>query len=285
LNPLLTNISVIPNGVDYEYFAPQKRLKVQGSGHKEIPRKTMRLRPNAKSEIRNPKSELSPMPHVYPVKFLPRGMPQPILLGASGDHFTGAPCLPREMGDQFHCGPMLLFTGALDYHANVDGLTWFCEEILPGIKTNIPEVQFYIVGSNPCQKVRNLANGNGVNVTGFVEDIRPFYQLADLCVIPLRLARGIQNKVLEAMSMEKSVVTTNTAIQGISALNGEHLIVANTPEDFSKAILTLLNDEDRRRKLGIKAREFVKANYNWQRNITKLEELILGGVSSQGSES
>ena len=236
LNPHLTNISVIPNGVDYNYFAPQERHKAQSSGQKKISRKTMRLQPNIKSEIRNPKSEISPMPH--------------------------APC------------PMLLFTGAMDYYANVDGVKWFCDNIYPEIQINFPNTEFHIVGSNPNANVKALQNNNGVKVTGFVENTRLFYEKAYICVIPLRMARGIQNKVLEAMSMEKAVITTSQAIQGITAVNGEHLVVADEPKEFAQSVVTLLKDKDRRFTLGKNARRFVKTNYNWQTNMEKLEELL-----------
>ena len=170
--------------------------------------------------------------------------------------------------------PVLVFTGAMDYHANVDAVVWFCREIFPTLKACIPQIQFYIVGSNPSQKVKLLENGDGVKVTGFVEDIRPYYQRADVCVIPLRLGRGVQNKVLEAMSMGKAIVTTPKALEGISAVAGEHLLVGNDRESISRAILMLLNDEDLRIKLGAKARQQVRTHYNWSVNTKKLESLL-----------
>jgi sugar transferase (PEP-CTERM/EpsH1 system associated) len=228
-NPHLTNITVIPNGVDYKYFAPQKRHTAQGARYKDSSSNALNLEPCALC-------------------------------------------------------PKLMFAGAMDYYANVDGVTWFCEEIFPGIKASLPEAQFYIVGSNPCQEIRNLGNGDGIRVTGFVEDIRPFYEKADICVIPLRLARGIQNKVLEAMSMEKAAITTSQAIQGITAVDGEHLAVADEPKDFAQAVVTLHKDTNRRRTLEKNARRFVKTNYNWQTNMKKLEKLISRGVGSPESE-
>jgi len=170
--------------------------------------------------------------------------------------------------------PLLVFTGAMDYHANVDAVVWFCKEIFPALKARIPHIQFYIVGSNPCQKVKLLENGDSIKVTGFVEDIRPYYQGAHVCVIPLRLGRGVQNKVLEAMSMGKAIVTTPKALEGISAVAGEHLLVGNDQESISRAILMLLNDQDLRIKLGAKARHYVKTHYNWSSNTKKLESLL-----------
>ena len=172
--------------------------------------------------------------------------------------------------------PTLLFTGAMDYHANVDGVTWFCQNIFPGIKKQYPNACFYIVGSNPHPSVIALDKIDGVHVTGFVDDIRPYYQMADVCVIPLRLARGVQNKVLEAMAMAKPVVTTSAAIQGISAVDGQHLVVADNPEDFTATINDLCNDMNRRETLALAGRRFVKQHYDWDTNLDFLDGLIAG---------
>lgn len=170
--------------------------------------------------------------------------------------------------------PLLLFPGAMDYHANVDGVVWFCNQIFPMIKKEIPECSFYIVGSNPTPEVVVLGKMPGVIVTGFVEDIRPYYQMADICVIPLRLARGIQNKVLEAMAMEKPVVTTTKAAEGIQASNGEHLIVEDSEEGFSKAVIKMIRDKSEGARLGKLARNFVVKNYDWATNMKMFEALL-----------
>ncbi len=170
---------------------------------------------------------------------------------------------------------ILMFAGAMDYYANIDGVRWFCEEIFPGIKKAYPETQFYIVGSNPRPEVQNLAKSDSVTVTGFVEDIRGYYQDADICVIPLRIARGVQNKVLEAMSVGKAVVSSSAAIQGISATPGEHLLVADTPEEFIKHLTTLMENETLRKEFGGRAREFVTSHYDWETNMGKLDGLLV----------
>jgi sugar transferase (PEP-CTERM/EpsH1 system associated) len=170
--------------------------------------------------------------------------------------------------------PVLLFTGAMDYHANVDGITWFHDKVLPIIKKEYSQIQFFIVGSNPVSKVRNLATNNGVKVTGFVDDIRPFYNSADISVIPLRLARGIQNKVLEAMAMKKPVVATSKAVEGIRIDPENHCWVADDAKDFAKKVCSLLKDASRREQLGKNARKYVKKNYNWKTNLSKFEEIL-----------
>jgi len=175
----------------------------------------------------------------------------------------------------------LLFTGAMDYWANVDGVLWFCEKILPIVKDRYPKVQFYIVGSNPNPEIKKLGHNNkSINITGFVEDIRPYYNNADICVIPLRIARGIQNKVLEAMSMGKAVVTTSTAVQSIKATSGEHLLVEDNSDKFAEAVSMLLKNHTLRNYLGTNARRFVKSNYNWQGNMKKFDELM--GLTKAG---
>jgi sugar transferase (PEP-CTERM/EpsH1 system associated) len=170
--------------------------------------------------------------------------------------------------------PVLLFTGAMDYHANIDGVTWFHDKVLPMIKKEYPQVQFFIVGSNPASTVRNLATNNGVKVTGFVDDIRPFYNSADISVVPLRLARGIQNKVLETMAMEKPVVATSKAVEGIKAVAENQLLVADSPTEFATKICSLLKDKSQRKLLGKNARKFVEKNYNWEKNLQKLDKIL-----------
>ncbi|MEA3417132.1 MAG: TIGR03087 family PEP-CTERM/XrtA system glycosyltransferase [Thermodesulfobacteriota bacterium] len=173
--------------------------------------------------------------------------------------------------------PTLLFTGAMDYWANVDGVLWFCEKIFPIVKDRYPKVQFYIVGSSPNTEIQKLGHNNkSINITGFVEDIRPYYKEADVCVIPLRIARGIQNKVLEAMSMGKAVVTTSAAVQSIKATPGEHLLVEDNSDKFVEAVFRLLENNTLRNYLGTNARQFVKSNYNWQTNMKKFDKLIYG---------
>lgn len=171
-------------------------------------------------------------------------------------------------------GPVLLFTGAMDYHANVDGVSWFCYEILPKIKTKLKDVQFYIVGSKPAPEVKELEQIEGVHVTGFVEDIRPYYAMADVCVISLRIARGVQNKVLEAMAMGKATVVTSVAVQGLSFDYTQSIMIADTKEEFADKVLHVLEKESIRDELGAKARDFVIKHYQWERNMNTLNMLL-----------
>ena len=212
--PHARNVSVIPNGVDYEYFSPKQ------------------LTPSTQSFMEDSQ--------------------------------------PATRNSQ----PILLFTGAMDYRANIDGVTWFCNKIYPIVKRRFPQVKFYIVGANASAKVRSLATNDSVKVTGFVEDILPYYAAATICVIPLRFARGVQNKVLEAMAVGKAVVTTSKGINGICAIPREHLLVEDEPQGFAEAVSQLLTDRILSERLGERAREFAMIGHDWPTHMKKLEVLL-----------
>ena len=170
--------------------------------------------------------------------------------------------------------PTLMFAGAMDYYANIEGVIWFCSHILPKIKEKFPDVRFMIVGSNPSPEVRALSKIDNVEVTGFVEDIREYYKKTDVCVIPLRIARGIQNKVLEAMAMEKPVVSTSAAFSGINAEAGKHLMVEDNEDAFAESVMELLSNRDHAHTLGRAARTVVKSEYAWDTCLKKLDEIL-----------
>ena len=169
----------------------------------------------------------------------------------------------------------VVFTGAMDYFANIDGVIYFSREIFPLIKKDISDVEFYIVGSRPTQVVKALEKEKGIFVTGFVEDIREYMTTAAVCVVPLRIARGIQNKILEAMACGLPVVTTRKALSGINASSGNDILVSDHPEDFAKKIVMLLNNDSERAKIGANARKYVEKNHNWQNCLAGIEELLI----------
>lgn len=171
--------------------------------------------------------------------------------------------------------PLLLFTGAMDYQPNIDGVLWFYEQIYPLIRKTMPQVYFFIVGSRPTEEVTKLHGKDGITVTGFVDDIRPYYAAADLSVVPLRLARGVQNKVLEALAMGNAVVTTSKALEGIEARPGRELMVADNPETFAQQVLDLLAQPKKRTQLGLLGRQFVNQHHRWDDNMRKLEKLVI----------
>ncbi len=170
--------------------------------------------------------------------------------------------------------PILIFTGVMDYFANEDGVAWFCNHVFEKIKEKIPNTQFYIVGNNPTEAVKNLSKIEGVHVTGYVDDIREFYWMADICVIPLRIARGLQNKVLEAMATGNAIVATSNASDGVIVHEDMDIIIADDEDHFARAVVALLEDEAKRIALGEKAKENVYRHYSWDANLAKLGALI-----------
>jgi len=171
-------------------------------------------------------------------------------------------------------GFVLVFTGAMDYWPNAEGVIWFAQEIFPQIKKVFPEVTFFIVGKDPLPEVKRLSVDPRLRITGYVEDARDYLALADVCVVPLRLARGVQNKILEAMAMGKPVVATSAAVEGIKARPGEHLLVADSPDEFAEAVNLLLRERPLAEKMGKAARKQVEKHYSWEKNLTKLEEFL-----------
>lgn len=167
---------------------------------------------------------------------------------------------PYNDGDE-----VLVFTGAMDYWPNIDAVTWFANEVFPEITRLAPRARFYIVGSNPSETVKQLARLDRVEVTGRVEDIRPYLQFSRAAVAPMRIARGIQNKVLEAMAMEKPVIVSDSGFEGIHAEPGKELLLANTPKEILSHIPRLMAGAYD--GLGRKARLRVQKDFSWEANL------------------
>jgi sugar transferase (PEP-CTERM/EpsH1 system associated) len=171
-------------------------------------------------------------------------------------------------------GPVIVFTGVMDYLPNVDGVKWFANEVFPLILNNIPELIFYIVGSNPSSEIKSLSSLNGVVVTGFVDDVRDYLAIADVCVVPLRIARGVQNKVLEAMAMGKATVCTPNALEGIEVILEKDLLLAKDEKSFAASVTKLLLDRPYREEIGKCARQSIEKVYSWKNNLDKLACLL-----------
>jgi sugar transferase (PEP-CTERM/EpsH1 system associated) len=163
----------------------------------------------------------------------------------------------------------ILFTGAMDYFPNEEGVAWFARDVFPFLRKKFPKARFVIAGSNPSLKVRALARIDGVEVTGFVQDMRVEQTRAHVVVVPLRIARGMQNKVLEAMACGKAVVVHPKAMGGVHAENGRDLFVAEQAQEFLAAVELLLGDPARVRAMGAAAREYILENFSWERNLAK----------------
>jgi sugar transferase (PEP-CTERM/EpsH1 system associated) len=168
---------------------------------------------------------------------------------------------------------VLVFTGAMDYWANIDAVQWFANNIFPAIRLQLPKVEFFIVGARPSATVMALADLPGIIVTGAVPDVRPYLAHASMAVAPLRIARGIQNKVLEAMAMGKTVVASPQAIEGINAHPDRDVVVVIDDRDFSKRIIELLQNGTNP-AIGRAARVRVVEDYNWKKNLGRIDALL-----------
>jgi len=153
----------------------------------------------------------------------------------------------------------LVMIGNMKYYPNVDGATYFAREVLPLVQMRVPSVRFYVVGASPARPVRALAKLKNVTVTGYLDDPWQIVARAEVVVAPVRLGAGMQNKVLEAMALGKPVVGTTLALQGIvGGQDGEHFVVADSPEQMAERIVDLLRDRHRAQELGRRARTLVE---------------------------
>jgi sugar transferase (PEP-CTERM/EpsH1 system associated) len=166
----------------------------------------------------------------------------------------------------------IVFVGVMDYAPNVDAVTWFAREIFPRIVKTEPAARFRIVGAKPARAVLDLASDK-INVTGAVEDVRPYLEQAKVVVAPLRVARGIQNKVLEAMAMSRPVVATPQTLEGIQAVDGQHVVVAADSDAFAAAVSRLLRS-NQLGEIGSAARAFVLEHHDWSANLRPLDRVI-----------
>jgi sugar transferase (PEP-CTERM/EpsH1 system associated) len=186
--------------------------------------------------------------------------------GVDLEHFRPAP----QRAEPGH----LVFTGVMDYLPNADGCEWFVREILPRVRQRHPGARFSIVGSRPTARVKALAQVEGVQVTGFVPETRDWLARAAVSVAPLRIARGIQNKVLEAMAMGLPVVGTTQATQGVEGVAERDFLVADSAAALAEAVLRLLDAPEPARELGRRARRFVEQHYDWEVVLRPLDELV-----------
>lgn len=176
----------------------------------------------------------------------------------------------------------IVFTGAMDYWANVDAVTWFVREVWPQIRTGESSVVFFIVGRNPTPDVEALA-GDGVTVTGTVADVRPYLSNANAVVAPIRIARGVQSKILEGMSMARPVIVTTKGMEGIGAEDEREVLIADDADGFARQVLRVLAGGCA--GLGAAARRLVRREYVWERSCRRLVRLVKGNVDSEGVPS
>jgi sugar transferase (PEP-CTERM/EpsH1 system associated) len=168
----------------------------------------------------------------------------------------------------------IVFTGSMDWLPNADAVLYFCRDVLPLIRAADPDVTFTIVGRSPTPEVRRLAEDRGIEVTGRVEDVRPYLAKSSVYVVPLRIGGGTRLKIFEAMAAGRAVVSTTIGAEGLPAEDGKHLLLADGARPFADAVLALLRDADRRRAIEREARALVTERYDWAAAATHLESAI-----------
>ena len=190
---------------------------------------------------------------------------------------------PYEAGER-----AIVFVGAMDYWPNIDAVQWFAREVFSPLHVTHPDVRFYIVGARPSAETVALADQAGIVVTGTVSDVRPYIAHASVAVAPLRIARGIQNKVLEAMAMAQNIIVSSQALEGIKAVPGIELLLASDAAEFTAAVTAQLVHA--KHVTGPSARACVEKHYSWPSNLSRVDALFkrqsdidLGGGEIIGS--
>ncbi len=194
--------------------------------------------------------------------------------GVDLEYFQPSRSMPTSQAAQGQHVKRCTFVGALDYRANIDGVTWFCDEVWPEIHRRVENSVFSLVGRRPTPQVRRLADLPGVELVGEVADVREHYERAALTVAPLRVARGIQNKVLEALAMEKAVVGSPGALEGLSVTPGVHVLQASTTQQWVDHVCHLLDSPREAAQLGKAGRAYVEEHHRWDVCLQPFAELL-----------
>ena len=170
--------------------------------------------------------------------------------------------------------PVFIFTGVMDYKPNIDAILWFTKEAWPLITSEYPGSRFIIAGMNPTPAIENLSNLTGVEVTGFIDDILPYYHQSDYFVAPLTIARGVQNKVLQAFSCGLPVIGSAMGAEGINCVDGEHIIIASSGLDYLNAVKRLESDSAFKAAMIDNAITLVKDQYSWEGQLKVLDDIL-----------
>ena len=209
---------------------------------------------------------VSPVEKQIFMERIPGVEPMVVENGVDFDYFRPDESVEKE--------EMVVFTGVMNYPPNVLGVKRFVSEVWPVVKERRPGARFFIVGSDPVGSIRALHGRMGIHVTGRVPDTRPYMNRASVAVAPLWVARGIQNKILEAMSMALPVVATSAAFSGINAEPGKSIFVEDEPGEFAGKVCLLLENPETAREKGKAARSTVIENYEWSKILEKLKKYI-----------
>jgi sugar transferase (PEP-CTERM/EpsH1 system associated) len=184
---------------------------------------------------------------------------------------------PRAVGGD-STTPHCLFVGALDYRANVDGLRWFCSRVWPEARRRRPDLRLRLVGRRPGAAVARLARLPGVELVGEVPDVRPYFHATEVVVAPLRIARGQQNKVLEALACGKPVLASPQALEGLAVEPGRDVLQAATSDQWAEQLARLRDDRRLREELGRNGRRYVERRHNWRECLQPFAELLAPGA-------
>jgi len=165
----------------------------------------------------------------------------------------------------------IILCGVMGVYRNAQAALWFTRSIFPRVREEVPDAELWLVGAGPTEEVRALGSNPGVHVTGTVDDVRPYYQKAVVSVAPYRFGEGTKLKVLEAMACGVPIISTSIGCQGLDVVDGEHVLIANTEEDFAARVIALFHDAPRRAKLASAARKLVEQKYTWKKIVDNLE--------------
>jgi sugar transferase (PEP-CTERM/EpsH1 system associated) len=182
--------------------------------------------------------------------------------------------LDRYQGEPSTRGDGCIFIGSLEYKPNVDGICWFCREVWPEVHRRLPRATLSLVGRRPARAVRRLEGMPGIVLVGQVPDVRPYLSRAAVSIVPLRIARGIQLKMLESLAMGKATIATPMAIEGLGLEPGVHVLAASSPAEWVEALVRLLQSPDLRARIGSSGRHFVEQNHDWDACLQPLSPLL-----------
>jgi len=169
----------------------------------------------------------------------------------------------------------IMFCGSMDVTMNIDAVSRFADTIFPKVRSSIPDAEFWIVGKNPPAVIQALGDRAGVTVTGTVEDVRKYYEQATVAVAPFRYGAGTKLKILEAMAMGVPVVSTTVGCQGISVVDGTHLLIATSDADFASKVVMLMRNEELHHRIAYEGRLLVEEKYSWTRIMQNVEAMLV----------
>ena len=200
-------------------------------------------------------------------QLIPGVVPDVLPNGVDIEHF-------RSQGDGERHPETAIFTGVMDYEPNIDGVCWFAKDCWPTLRSRFPDARLLIVGSKPTARVTALGDLDGITVTGRVATTPPYFDKSAVAIAPLRLARGVQNKVLEAMSMALPTVASRQAAQGLGDVPGDSLFVADNAAETIEGVAKWFADPELARRDGLAAAQWVRDEWRWERMYERLDAIL-----------